>query len=175
MKSAWTLIALGALMGCQKHSPEPAPVPAPTPAPSSKGSEESPGKPEAPVDVTIDLPAEVAADQPLIVHVTVTPRRDVKTLVTQVRGIDGVTVTSSPLHFAESGSGRGVLHAAQVRLAPDVAGYLVVDVSFEAGGLHFGTSRAFPIKVSGAQHKLPSTGTLGKDDQGNPIIIMQAK
>ncbi len=138
------------------------------------------GKPQAPLRIEGNLhgPIEPGVDVPL--RVMVTPLGTCTRLHTEIRGLDGATVSGGePREHAVCAEGREVVHEVTVRLAPGSTGMAVVFAELEADGQRQSRVSSILLEPRGgaAQSQKPpaATGKATVDAEGNRIIRMESE
>ena len=160
----WLALALAA---CQTaESPEPA-------APTSPEQQMSPGKVSAPVEITYELLGEPRLGQPLTIRLNTRALRPNQTVALQVRGADGLAVTSETIRAPQ----RLPLEeprADQVTVTPMAQGrsFLNVLATVTLNGAQMQKAISIPIEVGPVVQPEVETEV---DAAGTPIRSMPAQ
>jgi hypothetical protein len=137
------------------------------------------GKPTAPVSVASSLSGPLEAEVDTPVTLSVTPGVECSELTTEVRGIDGVTISGrSVLSHARCVAGRAVTHPVVARVPPGTLGYAAVTVSFTAEGQRYSDTRTFAVRAKGDARPAAKLATpdarVEVDREGNRFILMRS-
>lgn len=140
----------------------------------------SPGKPRAAVRVTTDVVGAVTGNTSHRIQVAAAPLGDCTELITTVHGTEGVEVLDGEArsHGAVA-SGVRAEHPVRAKVAPGVAGRLVVSTTCVSGGHRLAAVESFVLAAKGPNGQLPKTRrhTLGEvttDSEGRRVRVMQS-
>jgi hypothetical protein len=139
------------------------------------------GKPQAPLRIESNLPGPIEPGVDVPLRVSVTPLGPCTRLRTEIRGLDGATVSSGgePREHAACAEGREVVHAVTVRLAPGTTGMAAVFAELEVNGQLQSRASSILLEPRGggtkSQKPSPNTGEATVDADGNRIIRMESE
>jgi hypothetical protein len=145
-----------------------------------KLNKESPGKPSAAVTIQTDLSGALRGGVEQQVTITAVAEGSCDRLVTQITGVDGVTIRGGDAKDqgkVESGDRR--THSVFAQVPAGVRGQLVVRVSCERNGRHRDRVESFAVEAKGvngepAREKTEQVGELRQDASGQPVRVMRS-
>lgn len=119
---------------------------------------------------------QVQPGAPTLLLFTLQPGVEASAVSTTVRGLKGVVVSGELQRDHEAvARGKKIRHPVHVRADKGVAGYVVVDVSWQSATSNGSTTVGVEIRAQGAQQKLEKLGRVLTDGEGQRAHLMKAQ
>ncbi|MCB9739739.1 MAG: hypothetical protein H6747_10765 [Deltaproteobacteria bacterium] len=159
----------------QGPSPAVAPAPAATPAaPSVETPHHLEDKPGVPLAAMASVDGVVTSTAPHPVVVQLRPKRTLHQLTLALRGIDGVFVVAAPRVVEDAAAGTTVAIDGLLTVQAGVAGYVVVDASWQEPGRVQRATWRFKAFAPGAVYAAEPEGTVVREAGGAAVELLPA-
>lgn len=136
-------------------------------------STQSFAKPQFPIEIQSNLSGEVRANTPLNLIFEITSQKECSSLHSNIRGLEGVTLSGGvEKNHIKLEKDKSVSHEVSLVIGAGMAGYAVIEVHCTFEGATHTVSKTVALKTKGSIFK-KSKSKLGKDEKGEPVILMK--